>query len=370
MEAPQTQRLRYAVIGAGAGVMKSHRPALTLPEIDLVALSDIKVATGQTLADELGSQFYRDYTQMLRSAKPDVAVILTPPYLHESVARDCLQAGCHVLVEKPMAIQIAEADVMIETASQCQRLLAVVFQQRFRPEIIATRKLLQEGFLGHVQRVEATAVWTRSDVYYALAPWRATWRGEGGGVLTNQASHTLDLLCYLFGSPERVFAWTRRLLHKKRETEDTAQIMVEWPGGALGSIHVSTAEADENERIKIVGTKGSLEIGHGSLQAYRMEIDLSEYAITNQQPYGHPQRFPYALALESGEGDHTAVYRSLHKALSEQKSGFCDGLQGRRELELANAVIYSSFHHCEVELPLDPRTYSSFLADLQAKSQQ
>ena len=359
-----TRRLRHAIIGVGAGIFNGHRPALALPAVDLVAVSDINTTTGRQRADELQCAFYEDYRQMLAETQPEVVVILAPPFLHASMTRESLLAGSHALVEKPMAIQVAEADEMIETARRCQRLLGIVFQQRWRPEIVAARRLLQEGLLGEIQRAELTAVWTRPTLYYRMAPWRATWRGEGGGIVTNQASHHLDLLCHLLGSPHRVLAWTRNLLHQV-ETQDTVQAMLEWPGGALGTLHISTAEADDPERLKIVGTRGSLELGPGKLHIQRLEIDLREYALTSQHPYARPERHPYAVSLDQGKGDHVAVYRSFHAAILDGTPGYIDDVQGCRELELANALIYSSYRHCEVELPLDRQLYAALLKDLQ-----
>jgi predicted dehydrogenase len=367
MQSSNLQRLRYVVIGAGAGIFNAHRPALALPEVELLAVSDINVEKGQAVANELGCSFYTDYQQMLAEIKPDIAVLLTPPFLHAAMARACLEAGCHVLTEKPMAVQVAEADEMIDTARRCQRLLGVIFQHRNRPEIQAARSLLQEGTIGEVQRVELSAVWTRPNSYFALAPWRATWAGEGGGVLTNQASHNLDLLCYLLGSPKRLFAWTRRQLHNI-ETEDTVQAQMEWANGALGSLHISTAQADEDERFKIVGTRGLLQIGHNSLLAQTLQMDIHEYARVAQNPYAKPERTPLEITLEPARADHVPVYRSFHKAVFGQSSDYCDGEQGRAPLELANAIIYSSYQHCPVELPLDRQAYATLLADLRRQS--
>lgn len=361
------KRLRHVVIGIGAGILNGHRPALALPTVELVAASDINTSVGTQRAQELGGAFYEDYRQMLAETRPDVAVILTPPFLHASMAIDCLRAGCHVLVEKPMAIQVAEADQMIEAARQNKRRLNVVYQQRFRPEIIAARKLLQEGALGNIQRVELSAVWTRPTYYYKMAAWRATWAGEGGGLLTNQASHNLDLLCQLLGGPKRLVAWTRHTLHQI-ETEDTVHAMLEWPGGALGSVHISTAEADDAERLKIIGTRGSLEISRGALQVQTLDMDISEYAATCTDPYRQPQRHQQNVVLEESKGDHIAVYRDFQQAIFQGDIDTSNAEQGLTELELATAMIYSQYTHSEVELPLDRQRYAALLADLQHQS--
>lgn len=360
----QAQRLRHAIIGVGAGIMGSHRSALTLPEVDLVAVADVNIDIGRQRAEELGCAFYDDYRRMLAEARPEVVVIVTPPFLHASMAIDSLRAGSHVLIEKPMAVQVAEADEMIEAARQNQRLLGVILQHRFRPEVNAARQLLREGVLGQIQRVEYVGTWPRPESYFKMAAWRATWWGEGGGLLTNQASHNLDVLSYLLDRPSRVVAWTRRLLHDI-ETEDTVQAMLEWPDGSLGMLHISTAEMDRPERLKIVGTRGSLELGHGELSAQTLDTDMRDYRVNCPDPYGKPQERPYEVAWEKGKGGgHRAVYQDFHSAILNGTPLRCDGADALQELELANAINYSSHEQREIPLPLDRPAYAALLEEL------
>ena len=373
MERSGEKRLRHVVIGIGGAVFTEHVPALALPTVEVVAVSDINVEKGKQRADQLHCAFYQDYHQMLAETRPDVAVIITPPVLHASMTIDCLEAGCHVLVEKPMAIQVAEADAMIEAATRNQRLLGVIFQHRFRPEIRTAHKLLQEGLLGNIQRVDLTAIWTRSHAYFAQAPWRGTWAGEGGGVLPTQGSHSLDALTYLAGMPVRMVAWTRRLLHDI-QAEDTAHAMLEWENGALGSVHISSAEAeplktagtaaDAPERLKIVGTAGTLEIDRGTLVVELLDMDMREYVANSPTTFGSPASRRNPMILENGKGSHSEIYQSFHNAILHGGSSYGDGVQGRMELELANAMTYSSYKGCEVEFPLDRQGYADLLNDL------
>src|SRR5260221_1780162 len=373
MEQSSEKRLRHVVIGIGGAVFTEHLPALALPAVEVVAVSDINVEKGKQRADQLHCAFYQDYHQMLAATRPDVAVIITPPILHASMTVDCLEAGCHVLVEKPMAIQVVEADAMIDAATRSQRLLSVIFQHRFRPEIRTAHKLLQEGLLGNIQRMDLTAVWTRSYAYYAQAPWRATWAGEGGGVLPAQGSHSLDALTHLAGLPIRMIAWTRRLLHDI-EAEDTVHAMVEWENGAVGSVHISSAEAeplrtagtaaDAPERLKIVGTAGTLEIDRGALTVELFDTDMREYAAKSTTPFGSPASRRNPLIWENGKGSHSEAYQRFHNAILHGDSSYGDGIQGRMALELANAMTYSSYKGREVELPLDRQGYADLLNDL------
>ena len=362
----QTQRVRYAIIGIGAGVFNMHRKALQLPEINLVAGSDIQVEVGERRAHELQCAFYADYQQLLREVQPDVAVIIVPHTFHKAIALDCLRSGAHVLVEKPMALQVQDADTMIDVAASSGRKLGVVFQHRFRPEIRAARKILQDGTLGTLQHISLQAVWPRTASYFAQAGWRGTWKGEGGGVLMNQAAHNLDLLCHLAGMPARVSAWTRRLVHQI-QAEDTVQAMLEWPGGALGSVHISTAETGLSEQIEIVGTGGHLTITPGKLALHLLAVDFKEHAHTHPDPFAVPSEHETPVTLDQEPGDHVAVYRAFNQAILQGSEYYnTDGQQGRMSLELANAMILSNYSQGIVEFPLDRQRYADLLHHLQA----
>jgi predicted dehydrogenase len=348
----------YALIGVGASVFRKHQTALEALSLRPIAVADVNAIPGQQRAKELGCAFYTDYRQLLRERQPDVTVILTPHSSHARIALDVLSAGSHVLVEKPMAVQLAEADAMIAEVRVNQKLLGVVLQHRFRPEIQAARGLLEDGQLGRLQRIEVTATWPRPCRYYQSAPWRGTWRGEGGGVIMNQAPHHLDLLCHLLGQPRRVFAWTRNLFHAI-ETEDTVHAALEWESGALGYVHISTAEQDA-EHIKIVGTKGVLSInGSGSRVTFQAcEQDLHKFL--QESKGGTPSSQDVPLPPGSGSGSHIDVYAHFHNALISSTPLLLSGNEGRLSLELACALLYSGATHREVDLPLHREAYSTF----------
>ena len=265
-----------------------------------------------------------------------------------------------------MAAQVAEADAMIEAAQRHQRLLGVVFQHRFRPEMQAAYKLVQGGTLGTIQHVDLTAIWTRPASYFAQVPWRGTWKGEGGGVSMNQGAHNLDLLCYLLGVPERVYAWTRRQVHAI-ETEDTVQAMLEWQNGAIGSLHLSTAEMMQPEHIRIVGTRGYLDIVDGKPDLQLLDEDLKDFIATSPEPFSAPRSHSVPVVLEDSQGNHSTVHRQFSQAILSGTTFTSTGAQGRMELELANALIYSSHTQRPVTLPLNREDYTKFLLELQHK---
>jgi predicted dehydrogenase len=368
---PQTPKLRHAVVGVGAGIFSFHRDALQqLPNAELVAVCDVNTQPGQQRAEELGVPFYPQHQVMLADMRPDIVAVITPHPFHAQIAVDALEAGSHVLVEKPIAIHVGEADRMIAAADASNRLLAVNFQHRFRPEVIALHKLLHEDGLGKLLRVTVVEPWIRTAAYFRNAGWRGTWRGEGGGVLMNQAPHGLDLICHLFGLPRRVSAWTRTS-HHQIETEDTVTAMLEWENGALGTIYMSTAEAGER-RMEIAGTSGALLLGERDITYERFEPDLLTHIATNPNPFARPGQSVATLAVEEGGGyaGHAAVYHNLHEAILNGAPLMCDGRAGRQSLELANAMIYSSQTNQSVEMPLDRAGYEGLLAKLQAQGQK
>ena len=360
MNSSPDRTLRHAIVGVGASILSAHRPALELDMVEVVGATDINPTLGQDRAKELDCPFYDDVDSLLADTQPDVTVILTPHPSHAEIAVTALNAGSNVLVEKPMAVQVREADIMIAAAKRNEKILAVNFQQRHRPEIEAAQVLINSGQLGELQRVELVEPWLRPAAYYRSAGWRGTWAGEGGGVLLNQAPHGLDLLCHLAGMPRRVISWHRNLRHAI-ETEDTVLAMLEYDNGALGTVFFSTAEAGPR-RMELVGTGGIVRIAQdGTLTFDKFETDLREHIATHPGMYTSPEICPTPVTVGRGTGDHVAVYRDLHRAILEGTSVRADGSEARMSLELANALIYSSHSGTMVEMPLDRQVYADLL---------
>ena len=364
-QSSSTRLLRHAIVGVGAAVLGMHKSAFSLPTFQLVGVTDVNAAVAEARAEELGCPAFADAASMIEQTRPDIVVIMTPHPFHAELTIAALEAGCHVLCEKPMAVHAGEADAMIAAAERTGRLLAVNLQFRHRPEVIGAKRLLDEGRLGQLQRVDVLACWTRAERYYRQTPWRGTWKGEGGGVLMNQAPHNLDLACHLAGPPSRVVAWTRTR-SQPIQAEDTAHAMLEWPSGALGSLHVSTAEADTGDRIELLGTGGSMVVRPGSLEVELFEPDLRQHLRETEVLWSSPAATPFPVSLPPGEADHAAVYRDLHAAILTGAPLMADGAQGRLSLELANAIILSGQRDTAVSLPLDRAAYASLLRELQA----
>jgi predicted dehydrogenase len=361
----QTRRVHFVVIGVGANVFKMHAPALSSPRIEIVGVSDVNLQAAERQAEQFGCPAFADHRELLAATRPEAAVILAPHPFHAPLAIDCLEAGANVLVEKPIAVEVGDADRMIDAAARAGRLLAVNLQHRTRAEIRTARKIVESGQLGQIQRVEMMAIWTRTAAYYAQAGWRGTWKGEGGGVLMNQSPHNMDILCHLVGQPSRVVAWNRTLFHAI-ETEDTSLSLLEWPNGALGTLLVSTAQAGEAERLEIAGTRGALRLTRGGLELLEADTDLLTFMAENPEPFAKPRFEERPVTLEPGSGTHADVYAGFLDAIERGTPLVADGMEGRLSLELANALIYSGFTDAPVRLPLDGAAYHELLEKLRA----
>lgn len=354
---------RYVIIGGGAGIAATHLKALErLPRAQVVGLSDINAEQAASRAAQLGCPYFTDHHEMLAALKPDIAVICTPHPSHATLAIDCLEAGTHVLVEKPLTIEVAQADSMIAAADAANRILAVSFQQRFRVVIQRVKHLLAAGEIGSLVRVMCLEPWFRTDAYYRSAAWRGTWAGEAGGVLMNQAPHPMDLLCHLVGMPSKVWGKIRTVAHDI-ETEDSAQAMLEYPGGASGYLHINTVESGKR-RLEIVGDKAALEVAGSQLTLHRFEPALSEYRTTSQEMWGTPSIASETIDLPGDGGGHFALHQDFQAAIIEKRRPFCDARDALMSLELANAITLSSFTHEPVILPLDRGAYGALLSEL------
>jgi predicted dehydrogenase len=361
--------LRYALIGSAAQIAPPHIKAIAqLPDVAFAGMADLAVDRGSARAAEVDCPFFSDYRALLAQTRPDVIVICTPHPSHAAMAIASLEAGAHVLVEKPIAVEVAEADAMNAVAASAQKLLAVNFQHRFDPAVTAMREIIERGDLGTLIRAECVEPWFRTDAYYRTAGWRSTWLGEGGGVLLNQGIHTLDVLCHLIGLPEIVLAWIAVAAHAV-ECEDTAQAMLRYPGGARGYVHVSTVEAGTPRRLQLVGDRAILDLTGGDLVVTRFSPALSVCRRESTEMFGEPtcsaERIPLPPAPAFGEG-HALVHRDFYDAIVGLGIPRCDGASARLSLELANAMTLSSCTQQPVRLPLDRQAYSAMLAELRA----
>lgn len=354
--------LRYIIVGGAASIAATHIGALQKLGGSIVGLSDPNHDALRARAEMIGCPSFVDHQSMLAATQADVAVICAPHPFHVPIAIDCLGAGLHVLVEKPMAVEVSEADKVIAAAEKANRILAVNFQHRLRPSVEYVRRFIATGELGKLVRTLVLEPWLRTTAYYRSSAWRGTWTGEGGGVLMNQAPHTLDLMCHLLGLPSRVWGWTRTR-YQAIECEDTAQAMLEYPNGAPGYFSTSTAEAGGERRIEIIGERALIQMIGDTITIQRFVPPLRTFIENDPNFFNSPAITTETIELPASDiqGNHYAVYHDLEAAIMEGRQPRCNGVEGRLSLELANAITLSSFTGQPVTLPLDRQAYHSVL---------
>jgi UDP-N-acetyl-2-amino-2-deoxyglucuronate dehydrogenase len=353
--------LRYGLIGAGV-VAGMHLPAIAaLDDVELVGISALDRDAAAALAEAHGCRAFAESDELLAEGL-DVVVVGTPHPSHAELAIAAFEAGAHVLCEKPLAPEARDADAMIEAGERAGLLLGVCFQQRFRPVIRAAHALVAGGRLGPLVRAEIVDPLYRPNSYYATAEWRGTWKGEGGGVLMNQAPHTLDLLCHLAGPPEAVWGRAERRA-QPMEAEDTATALLEFPGGAVGTLAVSTTEPGV-QRIELVGDRGRIQVVGETIAFERFKPPISEHLPSDVSMFAAPERAPEEVGVPEGSGDHFALHADFAAAVREGREPYVPGHSAIWSLELANAITLSTHTGRPEPLPVDRAAYASLLAGL------
>lgn len=361
-------RVRIGIIGVG-GMGSAHAKMMQeVEEVQLCAVADIDPAVAKQVGEQYGVPFFTDYRECIDSGLVDAVIVATPHPVHPEVAEYAFSRGLHVLTEKPMAIHPIEADRMIEAAKRAGKVFAVMFQMRTERPYRIARQAIAEGIVGEVMRTELVSAWYRSQAYYDSAAWRATWVGEGGGVLVNQAPHALDMFCWLAGLPARVTASTRTRLHDI-EVEDEAFALLEYANGAHGYLYTTTNEAPGTNRIEIAGDKGKIVIQDGRVNIWRVVPPLREFTFSTTDMWSGPKAEPVEMEVEEMPAGHAQVTRNFARAILYGEPLLSPGEEGIWCVELASGIILSSKRGKTVSLPVDRAEYDALLQELKAHSQ-
>ncbi len=300
--------------------------------------------------------------EMIASGEIDAVIISTPHYSHTALGIAALEAGLHVLVEKPISVHKADAERLIAAHRNPQQVFAAMFNLRTSPVYIALHQLVHSGELGEIRRFNWTATtWFRSDAYYASGTWRATWEGEGGGVLLNQCPHNLDLLQWLFGMPTRVKALCRFGHYHKIEVEDDVTALLEFANGASGVFIASTGEAPGTDRLEIVAERGRVIVEGGRILWKRNTIPTSEFCRTAKVGFGTLPHWDVEIPVTGPEASQVAIIRNFVDAILHGEPLIARGEEGLASIELANAMLMSQFLNTTLELPLDSAAYEAEL---------
>jgi predicted dehydrogenase len=315
---------------------------------------------------------YSSSQALADSDEVDAVLIVTPHYGHTTIGIEALQAGKHVLVEKPISVHKGDAERLIRARKDQGQVFAAMFNLRTDPRYQKVKQLLTAGELGALRRVNWVVTdWFRSDAYYRSSPWRATWAGEGGGVLMNQCLHNLDLWQWFFGMPKSVRAFCRFGRYHEIEVEDDVTAYLEYSDGTTGVLVTATGEAPGANRLEIVGERGRLTLEDGNLRFKRNEIPMADFARTSPELFATPPVWDITVPVAPGGGSqHVGILNNFVSAILDGAPLIAPAEEGLNSVELANAMILSSVEGKTVELPLDSAVYEALLQRLIVKSSQ
>jgi len=344
--------LNFALVGCGR-IAKRHSELLGLKQINgaqLVAVCDLDESKAKSIGELFSVPNYVDMHLMMQDENIDVVVVLTESGNHARHVVELAKYGKHIVVEKPMALTLADADAMIKACDNAGIKLFVIKQNRFNVPVVKLREAVEQGRFGKLVLGTVRVRWCRTQEYYDQAPWRGTWAMDGG-VLTNQASHHVDLLEWMLGEVDSVFARGATAL-AKIEAEDTAVAILKFHNGALGIIEATTAirPSDLEGSISILGEGGSVEIGGFAVNKMKVwnfvdslpgdEDVLDQYSVNPPSVYGF---------------GHQAYYDHVVDCIKNKRRHLVDGLEGRKSLELINAIYESIETGKEVNLRFRPK---------------
>jgi predicted dehydrogenase len=309
-----------------------------------------------------GYATFADSRELIRSGAVDAVLIATPHYAHTTIGIDALEHGLHVLVDKPISVHKKDCERLIAAHTDARLVFAAMFQVRTDPRYQRAKQLVDDGALGRLQRVSWIATdWFRTQVYYDSSDWRATWAGEGGGVLLNQCPHNLDMLWRLCGMPARVRAFAGLGKYHEIEAEDEITAYLEFADGATGTFVTTTGETPGTNRLEIAGDRGLVVVEPGRVTLTRNEPDARTYSKTTDELFGRPETASEEFVVEDQGTQHAGIIANFVNAILDGEPLIAPAEEGIHSVELANAMLYSALNDVTVELPLDGDAYEAFL---------
>ena len=345
--------MKYALIGCGR-ISTNHIKAAVNNSLEIAAVCDIIPEKMEALLARHGLEAdksiarYTDYIRMLDEVKPTLVSIATESGVHARIALDCIDRGIHVIVEKPMAMSMADADEIIRRSEAKHVKVCACHQNRFNVAVQKTRQALEAGRFGRLSHGSIHVRWNRDHSYYDQASWRGTW-AQDGGCLMNQCIHGIDLLRWMFGDEvEEVFGATRQQFHDYLEAEDVGMAVVKFKNGAVATIEGTTNVYPKNleETLYIFGEKGTVKIGGTSTN----NIDVWNFADETEADAANKD-LKEATSNVYGNG-HTSLFADMVDAIEKDRKPYIDAIAGRNALEMVLAIYQSQKTGQPVKFPL------------------
>ena len=360
--------LRLGIVGLG-NMGTSHARSLLDGKVPRITLAAVCDNAADLSSYEGKAKIFTSSAEMIRSGAIDALLIATPHYDHTTIGIDALQNGLHVLTEKPISVHKADAERLIAAHTNKKQIFAAMFNQRTDPHYTKVRALIQSGELGAIRRVNWIITnWFRTHAYYNSGGWRATWAGEGGGVLLNQCPHNLDLFQWLFGMPDKVRAICRFGQYHDIEVEDDVTALMQYKDGKTAVFVTSTGEAPGTNRLEITAERGRVVIEDGKVSWIRNEIPTREFSETTPESFAAPERWNVEIPVNGSGEQHNGILKNFAAAVLDGAELIAPAEEGIHSVELGNAMLMSGFLNQEIDLPLDGAAYEALLKEKIATS--
>ena len=365
-------KVRLGIIGfgnMGTGHTKNIMDG-KCPEIELTAIADRKEERRAAAHEAVpGAQIFTEGEDLIKSDACDAILIAVPHYQHPGLAMLGFENGKHVMCEKPAGVYTLEVRKMNEAAAKSDRTFAMMFNQRTNCVYRKMHEMVHGGELGEIKRVNWIITdWYRTQSYYDSGAWRATWGGEGGGVLLNQCPHNLDLLQWICGMPSRVQAFCHEGKWHDIEVEDDVTAYLEYPNGATGVFITTTGDAPGTNRFEVSGTRGKLVCENNKLTFFKLSCDLAEYTRTEPQGFKKPDCEVIEVETDGINLQHVAVLNAFAAHILRGEKLVAEGYEGINGLTLSNAMHLSSWLGHAVDVPFDEQLFLDELNKRRATS--
>ena len=367
--------VKVAVIGIG-NMGLAHASCIVKNEINgmsLTAVCDISHKKLDTFSQKYPHiKCYESYEKLFEDKVCDSVIIAVPHPLHAEIAICAFKHGLNVMLEKPADIAVSRVQKLNEEAEKSGKIFGIMFNQRTNPLYQKAREIVKSGSLGELKRtVWIITNWFRTQNYYDSGDWRATWSGEGGGVLLNQAPHNLDLWQWICGMPESVTAFCDIAKYHNIEVEDDATIFTRYKNGATGVFMTSTGEYPGTNRLEISGDLGKIVLENGILKRYKLKDPISEVIVKSKEGFAQIDYDYEEIKQEKPETSHRGILQNFANAVLFGEELISPGYDGINELTLSNAAYLSQWQgNREITLPFDSNLFDNLLAEKAKQSKR
>ena len=360
--------VRFGIVGLGNMGAFHVETFSNITGASLEAICDAVPKNLERAGQKTKAKQFSSYQEMLDSGLIDAVLIATPHPFHPEIAITAFDRGIHVLCEKPLAVTVKQGRAMLDAAQRKPQLkFGVMFQMRTTPLYRKIRELITDGELGDITRITWIVTdWFRTWAYFASGGWRATWSGEGGGVLINQCPHQLDLIQWLTGlTPSRITAAGFIGKTHPIEVEDEVSAILEYANGAIGHFITSTGEAPGTNRLEICGDRGKIVSEKGKLHFTRTRQSVRKIRETSPEAFAQVETWDIEIPVAAADPHpHKIVTQNFIDAVLNNEPLIAPGADGLKELQLGNAIAMSALTRRAVELPLDSDEYERFLDEM------